>query len=277
MAEIANGNDMGRKLEEALKRAAEDQQERPEFYKMLMDSRVYVVGRTEDEHAGDPTPHLQLKQWKQPDGTMAMPFFATLEAFRDMFGFSEPHIEVSVADLFRFAGKECTLVLHGIEVSKDFKHDEVAMLLNLTVDDPLTLALERALMNREEKFHLPLWNDFYGTLVNSRVFVLGKSRDEGEPAASRMVKDGENLSVATWTNPDIEGPVVPFFSAQKILNLCVPEGESYIAMPALDFFNMAAGFDLPLVLNPGHKFTKLFAAREVKDIVATAAQIPKEQ
>ncbi|MDR2946686.1 MAG: SseB family protein [Candidatus Adiutrix sp.] len=279
MTDALNDTDMGLKLEKALKAAADNADARPDFYKQLMDAQVYVVGRSETEHEGEANsgPHLQLKQWKQPDGTLAMPFFATMESFRDMFGFSEPHILIPVPELFRFAGKETKLVLTSIEGSKDFKPDEVEMLLNLIAGDPLALALERAIQNTDEKIHAALWNDFYVTLVNARLLVLGKpAENPDEKLAARMIKDGESLSLAAWTHPSIEGPVVPFFSSQKILNQCVPAGEPYISLPAMDFLKMAAGFDRPLVLNPGHKFNKVFVPQEVRDILTASQQKPQE-
>lgn len=280
MTDAANDTNMGLKLERALAAAGKDEAARPEFYKMLMEAQVYVVGRAETEHEGEGVgaPHLHLKQWKQPDGTLAMPFFATMESFRDMFGFSEPHIQVSVTDLFRFAGKETTLVLNTIEGSKDFKQDEVVMLLNLVMDDPLTVALERAMQNREESLHLMLWNDFYDTLVRSRVFVLAKpTAGDEKVTAPRMVQNGESLTVSTWTHPDVDGAVAPFFSSQKILNQCVPAGESFLSIPALDFLQMATGFNRPLILNPGYKFNKMFAPQEVLDILEATKQQRKQQ
>ena len=280
MSDATPDNNIGLKLEEALKAAVKDTEARPAFYKALLAAQVYVVGRAEAGHENEADgPHLQLKQWKQPDGSLAMPFFATMESFRDMFGFSEPHLLVPVIELFRFAGQGTTLVMTSPEGSKEFKRDEVEMLLNLAASDPLALALERAVKNTDESLHMGLWNDFYATLVGARLLVLGKpAAGAGEKlTAPRIVKDGESLSVATWTHPKIDGPVVPFFSSQKILDLCVPAGESYISLPALDFLKMAAAFERPLVLNPGHDFNKIFAPQEVKDILAAANRNSHDQ
>ncbi len=269
----ANINDMGRKLEEALLASAKDPEARPDFYKMLLNAQVYVAGRMEPAPSGEAgaKPHLQLKHWKQSDGALAMPFFATLESFRDMFGFSEAHFLMPALDLFRFSSPETVLVLTSIDGAKEFKRDEVEMLLSLVMDDPLTLALERALQNADENMKLPLWDDFYSALVKSRVFAVAKPAGADEKVTGpRMVKDGESFSLAAWTHPDIEGAVAPFFSSPKILNQCVPAGESYLALPALDFLKMAAGFERPLVLNPGYKFFKFFAPQEVRDILAAA-------
>ncbi|UQZ88818.1 hypothetical protein C4J81_06225 [Deltaproteobacteria bacterium Smac51] len=275
MTDTSTDNNPGLKLEEALKAAVSDPEARPAFYHSLMNAQVYVVGRTEPGHEDDQgRPHLQLKQWKQPDGSLAMPFFATMESFRDMFAFSEPHILVPVVDLFRFAGKETTLVMTCPEGSKDFKNDEVEMLLNLVMSDPLVHSLEIAIKNTDEAQVMPLWNDFYSTLVNSRVLVLGKPTEnlEENGVSRRQLREGENLSIASWTHPSVEGNIVPFFSSQKIMNECVPAGESFMSLGALEFLNMAAAFDRPLVLNPGYEFNKVFAPQEVKDILAATSQ-----
>ncbi|USR62230.1 SseB family protein [Lelliottia amnigena] len=62
------------RLETALQRAADHPAERPEFYRTLMASSLYVLGTSGgeavDDHvdlkAGD---HISIHHWEKPDGT----------------------------------------------------------------------------------------------------------------------------------------------------------------------------------------------------------------
>jgi hypothetical protein len=71
------------KLETALQREADHPAERPEFYRILMASSSYVLGRSAGEavdghvdlNAGD---HISIHHWENPDGTTAIPMFSPL-------------------------------------------------------------------------------------------------------------------------------------------------------------------------------------------------------
>lgn len=268
MSEVEEREQRGRELEAAFQEAMHKTEARPGFYKLLMSATVYAVGRQEKQAAG--TPHLQLKQWKQPDGTLALPFFATYVAFRQMFGPEEEYVTLPAVDLFRLAGKDSTLVLNTPDGAKDFQRDEIAGLLTAALGDPLANALAAAAQNQDKAKAPALWNDFYNTLANSTVLALAKPAGEGAQAPlteKREIKPGETISISTWKHPKLDGPVVPFFSSQAVMNKLVPEGESYIALPAPEFLQMASGFDCPLALNPGADIFKLFPPQEVKQIL----------
>ncbi|MDL2227169.1 SseB family protein, partial [Deltaproteobacteria bacterium OttesenSCG-928-M10] len=132
-------------LELALKNAVSDPGSRPQFYKALMESSVFVVGKQEAPDKEGEAPHIHLKQWQQPDGSLAMPFFATAERLKQTLGEDEPIVAVAARDLFRMSGGGLTLVFTTAEGAKAFKPDEISALVSMgAAQDPLTLALIQA-------------------------------------------------------------------------------------------------------------------------------------
>src|SRR5688572_25903419 len=73
-------------LERALERAANDPASRPEFYRALMASDVFVIGRSDaitGQRALIPAgAKMGIVHWEKPDGTPVVPFFTSLEALR---------------------------------------------------------------------------------------------------------------------------------------------------------------------------------------------------
>lgn len=71
------------KLETALKLAADHPAERPEFYRVLLDSSLYVLGSSGgatgdgevELKAGE---NISIQHWEKPDGTPVIPVFSSL-------------------------------------------------------------------------------------------------------------------------------------------------------------------------------------------------------
>ncbi len=263
-------------LEEVFKKAAADPEARAAFYQALMNSAAHVVGRPEDKHDGAAA-HIQLKQWQQPDGSMALPFFASLESLRQTLGDSEPHLALPVVDLFRMA-QGVTLVFTTPQGSKAFPPDEIEALLASTMAlDPLALALLRAVKENTEEAR----RGFYSLLVNSQVFVIGKPRGEGdeEPEpGERVMSEHDQFMIASCPHPFVEDElVVPFFSSLEHLKRASKEGQTYLAFPALTFFALTKALDRALILNPGFEPHKLFAKDEVDFLLTSAKPEPFER
>ncbi|MDR1920978.1 MAG: enhanced serine sensitivity protein SseB C-terminal domain-containing protein [Candidatus Adiutrix sp.] len=258
--------DGGRRLEEALKKAQTDPEARMDFYRLLLDSKVYVAGEKERKGANGGEPHTHIKQWTQRDGSLAMPFFATVGSFKETLGESESYVLIPVIDLFRMAG-EATLVMTTPDGAKDFKPPEVASILaSLVPKDPVSAALQKAIQNPGGR------PAFYNALINAKVYVFGgngETLEEGRTEEKHLtLANGDKLSFAAWTHPSIEGPVTPFFSSLELLNRAArQEGTHYMAFLGMDFLKMAAGLGRPLILNPGYEFNHLFSVEEVEHII----------
>ncbi len=270
-------------LELALKKAVSSPETRPLFYKTLMESSVYVVGQQEPPEGPGQEPHIHLKQWQQPDGSLALPFFATAERLRETLGPDEPCLALAARDLFRLSGSAATLVFTTAEGSKAFKPDEIAALVSMSIaQDPLALALIRATKENTEEAR----RNFYNVLINSQVFVVGHPLDEngqpveleeGQSVVRRDFLPQDRFTIASCPHPHLKDKkVVPFFSSTEYLRLMARPGQKFMSFPALTFLHMAKGLGEPLVLNPGSNNFKFFTAEEVDFLLSAARQEPFE-
>jgi len=262
-------------LEEALTKAVADPEAREGFYQALMASSVYVVGREEPQEDGSPA-HVQLKQWQQPDGSMALPFFASLESLRKLLGDDEPYLSLPVVELFKSAG-DVTMVLTTPDGSKAFKPDEIAALLSSAMAlDPLAKALAAAAREGTEEAR----KHFYTVLINSQVFVLGRPKDESvQPGqAPREIKPDDQFLIHAVAHPFIEGQkALPFFSSLEHLKRVAPPDSQYMGFSALHILGLSQEMKLPLILNYGFEAHKLFAEEEVEYLMNAASEEPFEQ
>ena len=73
-------------LEQKLMRAADEPTSRPEFYKALMVSDVFIIGSSDSEGEGVSTipagAKLSIVNWEKNDGTPFIPFFTSLDALQ---------------------------------------------------------------------------------------------------------------------------------------------------------------------------------------------------
>ncbi|TXH02530.1 MAG: enhanced serine sensitivity protein SseB [Nevskiaceae bacterium] len=122
-------------LEMALAKAATDPAERPTFYRLLMESEVFVLGRVEgDSGAGRRTigagEKIALVNWEKKDGTRVIPFFASLDALRRALKDEQPYLGLSSRSLFEMT-KGSPLVLNPASShAKEFLPKEVEALLS---------------------------------------------------------------------------------------------------------------------------------------------------
>ena len=262
-------------LMEALREAAEKEEARPAFYNLLMRATVFVPGVQQESRNGA-APQIRFKQWSQPEGFMAIPFFPDPEELKKLLGQDESHVALPALELFRMT-RGTTLVLTNAEgFSKAFKPDEVDLLLSSEMAmDPLAAALERAVREESEEAR----GAFYQVLMNSRVFVFGEPRTkEGEPISEadgpRSLGPDDKFTIATITHPQNPAErVIPFFSSQDLLHRAarganLPPQTTFLGFPALDLLKMAKGMSRPLVLNLGPMTYKFFKLEEIQFLLA---------
>ena len=241
-----------------------------------MSSKALVVGTMEKpETENGPAPHIHLKNWQQPDGNMAMPFFTTINSLRRNFGEEEPYLEIPVLELFQRT-RGTTLVLTGEGSSKVFKPEEVDVLLSsIMAMDPLALSLIRAIKENNEEGR----NSFYQLLINSHVFVLGHPANEGTVSDKiHTMGDNDQFVLASCKHPSKNdgSKVIPFFSSLTHLSRVSPKDGKYLSFQALTFLSMAKPIGLPLVLNLGSTPHKFFTPDEVDFLLGATAKDPFE-
>jgi hypothetical protein len=135
-------------LEHALARAADDPEYFPEFFRLLMESRVYVVGEMEDgddgRRSGGAT--MLLAGVTGADGEDAIPFFSSLAMLRRAMDDPRPYVHLPVRVLFETT-KGMRLVLNPFSpMPRLFLPAEVRHLLAGT--EPPQVTVQQVLLQK---------------------------------------------------------------------------------------------------------------------------------
>lgn len=120
-------------LEAALYQAATEPAARPGFYRCLMASDVFIIGRT--DHPGDGSKTLEagaklaIAHMEKPDGTPFIPFFSSLEALSQVLREEAGYVSMPARDLLEMT-RGATLILNpGLDYGKEFFANETEALL----------------------------------------------------------------------------------------------------------------------------------------------------
>ncbi len=116
------------RLETLLRLSHSDPGHRPAFYRVLLESRVYVIGSgqgasTEGEQ------RVALQQWETPDGQAVIPFFTSLEVLRESIEDEEQVLGLSGRELFGLVGSMALYLNPRSEHGQSFTPEEVHSLL----------------------------------------------------------------------------------------------------------------------------------------------------
>lgn len=114
--------------------------------------------------------------------------------------------------------------------------------------------------------------DFYKTLLESTVYIIGRSDRPYE--GNRTIEAGENISIQNWQRND-GSPVIPFFTSLTALQKALEEEASYMALPARSLFEITKGASL--VLNPKSPYGKEFFPNEIEALLTNNVNRLPEQ
>lgn len=104
--------------------------------------------------------------------------------------------------------------------------------------------------------------EFYKTLLDSKVFILGHSESEGK--RNNVIEAGSHISIQNWQKPD-GTPIIPFFPSVEVLQKSIEGEEQYLNIPARDFFEITKGSTL--ILNPKSDYGKEFFSNEIESLL----------
>ena len=122
-------NDDRNPLEHALSRAHEEPAMRPDFYRALLASEIYLIGSSEPGGRDAAGQQVTLMQWETERGERMIPFFTSLEEVRRSIDSEEQVLRMPGAQLMAL-GTDVPLVLNPLS-----DHQEV-----LSPDDVQALA-----------------------------------------------------------------------------------------------------------------------------------------
>lgn len=120
-------------LESALRLAATEPAHRPDFYKALLESTVYVLG-----HSAQPTDgvrtleageDLSMQNWAKDDGTTFIPFFSSLAALARAIDQEMRYLALPARSFFEITQGNALVLNPRSEYGKEFSPGEVAALL----------------------------------------------------------------------------------------------------------------------------------------------------
>jgi len=129
-------------LEMALARAAAEPATRPAFYRLLLESEVYVIGHTDVPGDGNTTipagANLSIVNWEKKDGKPFIPFFSSLEALQRVLKAEARFVAMPARNLFETT-RGATLILNpALSHGKEFFPAEIDALLTTCVNHVAT-------------------------------------------------------------------------------------------------------------------------------------------
>jgi hypothetical protein len=136
-------------LEQALRLAAKEPAHRPEFYRALLESTVFVIGSSDSPPEGHKTldtgAKVQLQNWQKADGTLVIPFFSSLAMLQRAIEGEVNYIALPAKSLFEMT-RGASLVLNPrSDYGKEFFSNEIEALLSNGVNRvPTQRVVEKA-------------------------------------------------------------------------------------------------------------------------------------
>ena len=129
-------------LEIALARAAVEPATRPEFYRLLLESEVYVIGQTDVPGDGKTTipagAKLSVVNWEKKDGKPFIPFFSSFEALQSVLKAEAKFVAMPARNFFEIT-RGATLILNpALSHGKEFFPTEIDALLATGVNHVAT-------------------------------------------------------------------------------------------------------------------------------------------
>jgi len=120
-------------LETALARAADEPATRPEFYRVLLESEIYIIGHIDAPGEGLATipagAKLSIVNMKKKDGTPFVPFFSSLEALQRTLKEEARFVAMPARSFFEVT-RGSTLILNpAASYGKEFFSNEIDAIL----------------------------------------------------------------------------------------------------------------------------------------------------
>ncbi len=188
------GTQQGNALEDALQKAASEPAHRPAFFKLLMESTVYVLGddgNAEQWIAGaqriDEQQPVNLRHWKKQDGSSTIPFFTSVEALQRAVSDKQPFLAMPTRHLFAMTAGAELYLNPELPYGKEFGPDEVSALL-LNDGDALT---ERVILEGDSRITLTDSADKPAQMVDSLTQLFAQYRQVRRAFMVLIREDGD--------------------------------------------------------------------------------------
>ncbi len=123
-------------LEKALHKAAADNTQAPAFYEELMESKVFILGKPEENPDSgkftlEEEQALIIQHWeRETDKSPVVPFFTSLQMLQQAINDDEPYLELPTASLFQLTMGAPLVLNPNSEFGMEFEPEDVAILLD---------------------------------------------------------------------------------------------------------------------------------------------------
>ena len=125
-------------LEKALMLAADDPASRPDFYKILLESEVFLLGFGDTPGEGLTTfaegSKLSIVNWEKKDGTPVIPFFTSLKALQSTLKEEAQFVSMPARDFFELTKGSDLYLNPTLDYGKEFFPHEVEALLETGIN-----------------------------------------------------------------------------------------------------------------------------------------------
>jgi len=128
-------------LEKALHKAAADNTQAPAFYEELMESKVFILGKPEENPDSgkftlEEEQALIIQHWeRETDNSPVVPFFTSLQMLQQAIKDDEPYLELPTTSLFQLTMGAPLVLNPNSEFGMEFEPEDVAVLLDTDLMD----------------------------------------------------------------------------------------------------------------------------------------------
>lgn len=154
-------------LEEALVRAADEPASRPDFYRILLSSDVFLIGHVDTPGDGQGTipagAKLSVVNFEKPDGTPFIPFFTSLEALQRVLREEARFVAMPSRAFFEMTRGAVLFLNPGASYGKEFLPNEIEALLTAGVNH----IADRRVVKKETKVILGQPSRYPAEMVRS--------------------------------------------------------------------------------------------------------------
>jgi len=195
-------------LETALRLAADDPGCRPDFYKMLLEAKVFIIQHTEHPREGkrraEAGESIAIRHWMRDDETPIIPFFSSLDALQRAITEEVTYMELPARALFEMTQGAALVLNPSLEYGKEFFPDEIEALLS----DGVNRVAEQRTTKKSTEVLLGQPAEYPEKMVNALVSLF--SRQDNVKAAYLVLMhdpshdDKPHLVVGVDADKDIE-------------------------------------------------------------------------